>query len=680
MKKEIKDLLWHNALKYQEIIESLGVRKDELTKFNVEFNKLIDEHYLMKTKTSKYALSENLGIYTGEIKITDKGYGFVDFEDRPSFYVAAKNTMTALNGDIVLLEDLNKDNEAKVVKIIKRNTKYLVITTYNKRKPFKYLSDTVISQEIVVSNLSEHKLKHKQKALTKIVEYTEKKIVVKIVELLNSSNEIENDITSMIAQHNLNIEFPMNVVQESRRIKEKIELDEIKRREDFRDKLTVTIDGDDAKDFDDAISVTKENDSYVLAVHIADVAHYVKEGGNIDLEAVERGNSTYLVDRVIPMLPEKLSNDLCSLREGVDRLTMSCVMKINDKGDIVDYRVVETVINSNRRLTYNYVNKLIANEVDDKNDLKEMITLANELSTILTNRRNKAGSINFDIAETQVIYKKNKIQGVKFRERGISEVLIENFMVLTNECVASYLNWLEYPAIYRVHTKPTDKKITDFVEFLQVMSIRSKLNIHSNYPNTFQKVLSEVTDPMKQTIVASRMLRSMQKAYYDTKCLGHFGLALKEYTHFTSPIRRYSDLTVHRTLKKFVFKREEVDRQKYEDRLGEVADHISLTERKSIELEREVIDYCCTYYMSDFIGYEYNGKVISALNFGLFVELDNGIEGLVHIDNLPTDNYQLGPAQTALVGSKQQYLVGQSVRVKVTNTNLKKRQIDLVLI
>src|SRR5699024_10062171 len=452
-----------------------------------------------------------------------------------------------------------------------------------------------------------------------------------VIQILGHKNDPGVDILSIIYQHGIEIDFPEEVLKEAEEVPETIESSELVGRTDLRDEFTITIDGADAKDLDDAVAVKKlGNGNHELTVSIADVSYYVKEGSALDTEAYDRATSVYLVDRVIPMIPHRLSNGICSLNPNVDRLTLSCQMELDERGDVVNHEIFDSVIHSNYRMTYDEVNEIITDqnkETRDKyNEVTPMLDLAKDLSERLINMRKRRGEIDFDISEAKVLVNEEGIPtDVELRERGEGERLIESFMLAANETIAEHFDRLDVPFIYRVHEQPKSERLRQFFDFITNFGIMIKGTGEEIHPSTLQKIQQEVEGQPEQMVISTMMLRSMQQARYDDVNLGHFGLSAEHYTHFTSPIRRYPDLIVHRLIRKYLVDKTMDDKElnKWEELLPEIADHTSQRERRAIEAERDTDELKKAEYMVQHIGEEYEGIISSVANFGMFIELPN---------------------------------------------------------
>ncbi len=660
----------------------------------VEFKKLVkalvEAGEIMLDDSKRFILISQAGLVKGILRMNPKGFGFVENEE-VSIFCHSKYYNGALDGDEVIVEvvkDRNDKNEAKVVKIVNHNLKTLVgiIKVRNSRKQFSADSQK-FDQSIKITNMQTSKVVNDSKVLVKITQYTPK-LEGEIVKVLGHKNDPGVDISAILLENDIVTEFPKEVFTQIEQIQEEISAEELAKRYDLRDELIVTIDGDDAKDLDDAISVKRKGKNYELDVHIADVSHYVTKNSPLDYEAYERGTSVYVVDRVVPMLPHFLSNGVCSLNPLVDRLSVSCKMEINPQGEVVDYKIFPSVIHSKARMTYRRVNEILEGKAlasDEDSFTHEMLHVAQELAHILRKRRDKLGALDFDKKEGKVVVNKyGKPVDVVVRERYEAERLIEDMMIAANECVASHMKWNDLPSMYRIHQTPEPKKMRDFALIAKVLGFPLKGNVQDIKPVQLQKLLREAKNSENHEVLAIMMLRAMQKAVYDDKCLGHFGLGLKEYTHFTSPIRRYPDLVVHRMLHKYVFEDNYNAEMMSKDTnwIVDAAKQSSIRERIAIDAEREVDDMKKAEYMEQYVGYQFHGIISSVTKFGFFVELPNTVEGLVHITNLKDDFYEYRDDLKLLEGKahKNVYKIGQKVKVKVIKASKLQRQVDFEVI
>lgn len=673
---EISDLLGYTTVEeLQEILKSLNLLEEELKVYH--------------TNKDKYILFENSHLKVGKLIVNKKGYGFVDIEGKDDVYVSSKNMNGALHGDIVIVEITSKkgiDLEGRILKIVKRSLDNLVGTVISKNNKFEViLDDKKIKTKIKIDNDKIGDAVDGSKVLIQLLnKISNDTYKGEIIKVLGHINDPGIDIISIAAKHGINDEFPEEIEEELAKIPTEVKEEEMANRTDLRSEIIFTIDGDDTKDIDDAISIEKlENGNYKLGVHIADVSYYVKENSELDKEAYDRGTSVYLADRVIPMLPHKLSNGICSLNPNVDRLAMSCVMEIDSKGEVVDYNIFESVIRSRIQMTYKKVNSILEDDIvpDGYEEYADTLRTMNELAHILRDNKVRKGYIDFDLDESKIIVNElGEAIDVTLRERGTGEKLIEDFMIAANETVARHIFYMDYPFIYRVHGEPNEEKILNFLKFVSILGYQINGKINKITPKAMQELLNQLKDKKEFEILSSQLLRSMQKAIYDTNNIGHFGLASKCYTHFTSPIRRYPDTTVHRLLRTYLFNKNlSKDTIKYwENKLPFVAEHSSLKERSAIECEREVDDMKKAEYMQKHIGEEFKGIISSVMSFGMFVELPNLIEGLVRLEDLKDDYYIYDETTFSLIGRKNKrgYRLGDEVTVIVKAANKEAHTVD----
>jgi len=541
------------------------------------------------------------------------------------------------------------------------------------------------------------KARNNSKVLVEITKYPEKgkNAEGKIIEVLGNINEAGVDMLSLIKEYNLPYEFPEKVINEAKSIEEKVSKEEIKNRLDLRNEEIFTIDGEDAKDLDDAIYVKKlDNGNYELGVHIADVSHYVKDGSFLDYEAIIRGTSIYMLDRVIPMLPRELSNGICSLNEGKDRLTLSCIMEINSEGQVVSHQIQKTVIKVTRRMNYSDVAvilKFINEEEIDKEKMQiiakykpflEHFKRMEELAHILKKRRQKQGSLNLNLPETKIVLDKDGYAiDVKKYETSFANEIIEQFMLTANETVAEHFYWLESPFIYRVHEIPDQDKIDELNKFLYNFKYKIKCAKDEIHPKAFAKVLDDIAGKPEERVISNLILRTLKLAKYESQNKGHFGIASKYYCHFTSPIRRYPDLFIHRVISHYIENNYIVDdewKEEYDVKATKFADSSSEREKIAQKVERDSVDIKMAEYMQDKIGEEYEGIVSSITSFGMFVELENTVEGLIRFDDLGDEYFIYDEERKTLTGQRtsKHYRVGDKVKIKVKNANKLLRQID----
>ncbi|EPZ39867.1 Ribonuclease R [Anoxybacillus ayderensis] len=660
---------------------------------------LEEEGLIVRTRSNRYGLPEKMNLIRGKVTGHAKGFAFVVPEDPTldDIFIPPSELKNAMHGDTVLVrvngQATGARQEGTIVRIIERGITE-VVGTYTESKNFGFVipDDKKIVNDIFIPKHAANGAVEGHKVVVRLTTYPEGRISAEgeVIKILGHKNDPGVDILSIIHKHGLPLQFPEDVLEHANSIPDTISEEEIKDRRDLRNEMIVTIDGEDAKDLDDAVTVTKlENGNYKLGVHIADVSHYVTEGSPIDREAYERGTSVYLVDRVIPMIPHRLSNGICSLNPKVDRLTLSCEMEINDRGEVVHHEIFQSVIRTAERMTYSDVNRIL---VDKDEALREkyaplvpMFELMAELADILRNKRMKRGAIDFDFKEAKVLVDENgKPYDVVLRERSVAERLIEEFMLAANETIAEHFHWMNVPFIYRVHEDPKPEKLQRFLEFITNFGYIVKGTGNQIHPRALQEVLEAVRGEPEEMVVSTVMLRSMKQARYDAESLGHYGLSTEFYTHFTSPIRRYPDLIVHRLIRTYLIhgQIDEQTQQKWAEKLPEIAEHTSNMERRAVEAERETDDLKKTEFMEDKIGMEFDGIISSVTNFGLFVELPNTVEGLVHVSYLTDDYYHYDEQHYAMIGERtgKVYRIGDQITVRVINVNKEERIVDFEIV
>ncbi len=697
MKEKILGLLRKSdkALSINELQDSLGINDVEgLKQLNTTLQKLEDEVIIYHTNKHKYMLFEDSHLVKGIIHVNKKGYGFVEVEGpRDDIYINEDNLNGALHGDLVIAEITSKKNdpeeEGRILRIVKRPvTRYVGEINFKNNNGYVVLDEKKIKVEIEVKREDSMNAVDGHKVVVELgKKINNHKYQGKVIEILGHKNDPGVDIASVMYKYDINTEFSDLVKEELKKLPMEVREEDLKGRTDLRDQVIFTIDGDDTKDIDDAISIKKlSNGHYELGVHIADVSYYVKEGTALDNEAMERGTSVYLVDRVVPMLPHELSNGICSLNPNVDRLAISCVMEFDINGKLIDYNIFPSVIRSRIQMTYKKVNSIL-----EKNEIPEGyeefvrdLRLMNQLANILREAMTRRGYIDFEVDEAKIIVDENCVPtDIKVRERGTGEMLIEDFMIAANECVATHIYFMNLPFIYRVHEVPKEEKIRSYLAFIGNLGYRVVGNACDFKPKAMQKLINYLSDKPEFKILSSLLLRSMQKAIYSPDNIGHYGLASPCYTHFTSPIRRYPDTTVHRLLRTYLFDRNitgEVLRH-WQNKLVYIAEHSSSRERASIDCEREVEDMKMAEYMEKHIGEEFEGMISTVANFGMFVELDNLVEGLVPIKEM-NDFYHYDEARMTLTGEKshEKYSIGDRVLIKVVRADKDEKQIDFEII
>lgn len=698
MKDNIINILKNTdkALSVFEIEDALGIKDVEKTKELLkELHDLEEETIVYHSNKDKYMLLENSHLRKGVMRANKKGFGFVEVDNLDDdIYVSQDNMNGAIHDDIVLVEITSKMKldrlEGRVLKIIKRQVEQYIgeINFDKKDKGIITLDDKKINLDIFVERKNSLNAVDGHKVVVELIKHINNtKYEGKVTEIIGHKNDPGVDILSIVKKYNINTDFPDDVKEEVSKMPMEVLDSDLDGRRDLRDLEIFTIDGDDTKDIDDAISINRlSNGHYELGVHIADVSYYVKEGSPLDNEAMERGTSVYLVDRVIPMLPHELSNGICSLNPNVDRLAVSCVMEFDDNGKQLKYEIFPSVIRSRIQMTYKKVNSILEKNVvpEGYEPFEKSLRLMQELALILQKAITRRGYINFDVNEVKILVDENcKPTEVKVRETGLGERLIESFMIAANECVASHVYFMNLPFIYRIHEVPKEEKIRSFLSFVSSLGYTITGDVTNLKPTTMQRILKQLDDKPEYKILASLLLRSMQKAVYSPDNLGHYGLASSCYTHFTSPIRRYPDTTVHRLLHTYLFdgKIDMPTIRKWEEKLVYIADHSSAKERASVDCEREVEDMKMAEYMEDHIGEEYEGMISSVTSFGMFVELDNLIEGLVPLRDMK-DFFHFDEERMTLTGEKSnvQYKIGERVIVKVVRASKEEKTIDFEIV
>lgn len=697
MKEKILSILEESdkALSIDELDSALNLNTIEETKaFSDALRELEDSYEIYRSNKNRYMLLENSNLRKGILRMNKKGFGFVEVSgEEEDIFVAPDNINKALNNDTVIVEILNKNSgekrEGRIVKTLERDLSTIVGEIYFKKdKGYIIPDDKKLDIQLEIDRDKSHGAVDGHKVVVKILRnITKNRYKGEVVRIIGHKNDPGVDILSIVCKYEINDTFPEEVIEELDSIPEEVREQDKKGRKDLTDVTIFTIDGDDTKDIDDAISVEKlKNGNYKLGVHIADVSYYVKEGSPLDKEAMDRGTSVYLVDRVIPMLPHKLSNGICSLNPGVERLAISCVMEIDNNGKTVDYEIFPSIIKSRLQMTYKKVNQVIEkNEIPEGyepfvNDLK----LMDELSQIIRKAKINRGYIDFDVDEAKIIVDENcHPTDIVLRNRGRGENLIEDFMIQANECVATHIFYMDLPFIYRVHEYPKEEKIRDFISFVQSLGYTVKFNAKDISPKAIQKLINQLKDKKEFKVLSSLLLRNMQKAIYLPQNLGHYGLASKCYTHFTSPIRRYPDTTVHRLLRTYLFN-DDISNQtinKWQEKLVYIAENSSFKERESVECEREVEDMKMAEYMEDHIGEEYKGIISGVTNFGMFIQLDNLVEGLIHVNDMK-DYFSFDEVTQSLIGerTKEKFTLGDEVLIKVKAASKEAKTIDFELV
>ena len=699
-KNMLEDLILHNDLyvpmKTKELAILMQVPKEDRHELQAVLDSLVAEGRIGVSKKGKYSKPENTAII-GIYQKTSRGFGFVVVEGREDdIFIKESDDGGAFHMDKVMVaitaeKHGDKRCEGKILKILEHQIKE-VVGTYQKSKTFgfvvpdnkKICYDIFVPQEKSMGAVTGHKV---------VVELTsygtlKKNPEGRVKEIIGHINDPGTDIMSIIKAYDLPMEFPESVMKSLNDIPDELSPKDYAGRVDLRDLQTVTIDGEDAKDLDDAITVSEENGIYHLGVHIADVSNYVKEYSPLDKEAYKRGTSVYLVDRVIPMLPHKLSNGICSLNQGCDRLALSCLMDIDEKGNVISHKICESVINVDRRMTYTNVKKILENEdeeiLNEYKDFADMFRLMEKLALILHQRRFKRGSIDFDFPETKItLNDKGEPVEIKPYDRNTATRIIEDFMLIANETVAEDYFWQEIPFVYRTHDNPDPDKMRALELFINNFGYGLKMGKDDIHPKELQKLLKRIEGTPEEALISRITLRSLKQARYTTVATGHFGLAAQYYCHFTSPIRRYPDLQIHRIIKENLHGGIKPKRLKhYVSILNEVAEQASLTERRADDAERDTDKLKKVQYMSRHIGEIYDGVISSITSYGMYVELPNTVEGLVHINSLLDDYYYYDEEKYELVGENtgRRFKLGEKITIQVKDTDKVKRIIDFELV
>ena len=684
----------YRPIKVKEMISLLQVPRNEKEDFRTVVDALLADGKITidsKGKVKPLGVDVKIGTFCG----TQKGYGFVRIEGEPDdIFIPENATKGALHNDIVQVsinpEKTGKRQEGRIVGILERGTE-VVVGTFTKNKNYgfvisdnqKFAKDIFIPKEHCKNAVTGHKV------VVKITDFGAggKNPEGEIIEILGHVNDPGVDILSIVRAYGLPEEFPDGVMNQVESVPDEVPEEDKVGREDIRDMMMVTIDGEDAKDLDDAVSLTKEGDIYHLGVHIADVSHYVTEGSPLDKEAIKRGTSVYLVDRVIPMLPHALSNGICSLNAGVDRLALSCFMDIDKNGTVVDHRISETLVRIDKRMSYTQVRKVIEDhdedEIKEHGDLVPMFEMMAELAEILREKRRKRGSIDFDFPESKILLDpKGKPYDIKPYERSKANRLIEDFMLVANETIAEDFFWRESPFVYRTHEEPDPEKIEKLGIFINNFGYSIKIGQDEIHPKELQKLIKKIEGTDEEMMISRLTLRSMKQARYTTGCEGHFGLATKYYCHFTSPIRRYPDLQIHRIIKESLKNSLPAKRTAhYEKILPEIALSSSQLERRADEAEREVEKMKKAEYMAQFVGQIMEGHISGISTWGMYVELPNTCEGMIRVTSLKDDYYFYDEEHYMMVGehTKKCFKLGEKARIRVVGVDKLTRTIDFEL-
>ncbi|KXL51648.1 ribonuclease R [Anaerotignum neopropionicum] len=683
-------------LRRKEIRQMISVPDSEREQFEGMVLELINEGKVVETKKGKLLAPKTINMSTGTFTGHAKGFGFVTpDEGGADIFIPANETAGAMQKDKVLYKvirtgDKDKKSEGVIIKVLERGITR-VVGLYEQSKGFGFViaDDKKIAKDIFIAKENAKGAVSGHKVVAEIINYAEERRNPegKIIEILGHINDPGVDILSVIRQYDLAVEFPDEVYKEIENLETEVSEKDKAGREDFRGLLTITIDGEDAKDLDDAVSLTKTaTGNYMLGVHIADVTHYVREHTALDREGYARGTSVYLVDRVIPMLPHKLSNGICSLNPHTDRLAMSCMMEIDAKGNVVDHKICESVIYSDYRMTYTAVRELIEDKtpalLEEFKEILPMLTMMNELRQVLGEKRKRRGSVNFDLPESKIILnEQGKPIDIHPYERSIATNLIEEFMLVCNETVAENAFWQEIPFLYRTHLEPDEEKLQRMEQFIRGFGYHLRKKDGEVHPREIQRVLLEAEGTEQERIITRMILRSMMQARYGADNLGHFGLAAKYYCHFTSPIRRYPDLQIHRLLKKMLHgELKEAETKEYKKKMPDIGKHCSKRERIADDAERDTDQLKKVEYMEDKIGEAFEGIISGVTNWGIYVELPNTIEGMVALAMLDDDYYEFDEKKMVVFGRKSGkiYRLGDKVTVVVAKVSKELRTIDFL--
>lgn len=672
---EINDLLGlHTIEEYQELEKTL--------------NRLCMEAQIYYSeKKKRYTLFSNTNYMKGKLIVNPKGYGFVilDDNDREDIFINSRNMLDAKSNDIVLVEYINKHNrEGKITKVIKRDESNLVglfdsengidYVILDKKEYGKYIIPKGFSKGAVPG----HKVLARRLFNGAFNE-------AEVIKIIGHKNDVGIDILSYVYEYGFDPTYSDDVMAEVEKIPSMVSEEEMLSRTDLRDMMIFTIDGKDTKDIDDAISIEKtDNDKYILGVHIADVSHYVKKGSYLDDDAYERGTSVYLVDRVVPMLPHKLSNGICSLNPNVDRLAMSCVMEINGKGYVSNYQIFKSIIRSKKQMNYDDVNSILEDNVipSGYEEYVDTLRTMNELSNILRKKMVRHGYIEFNIKEPKIIVDDScHPVDIKVCEQRTGEKLIENFMIAANETVAGFIEDKNLPGIYRVHDKPNKEKLIEYLKFLSIKGYNIKADVNRFSPKDYQNIINKFKNDPARDILGTLAIQTMSKAKYSDINIGHYGIASKRYSHFTSPIRRYPDLTLHRLLKDYLGTPNSKVIDSWRKSLPGISIQTSKKELDSVDCERDVEKMKKAEYMMDHIGEVYTGVISGIMDFGFFVMLDNTVEGLVRLDSLKGDYYSYNKNRYMIIGKNKgkMYTYGDTVKVEVIAASKDTSQVDFVL-
>lgn len=703
MKEKILELLneeEYKPLTTKELEEHFGLADAaDFKEFVKTLVQMEEKGLVVRSRSNRYGIPSRMNLIVGKFIGHAKGFGFVAPEEdgMDDIFIPPTEVNGAVNGDAVLVrvssESHGDRREGSIIKITQRGITQ-VVGTFQDNKGFGFVipDDKKVPMDVFVAKGDTLGAIEGHKVIVEITDWpNERKSATGIVtKILGHKNDPGVDILSIIYKHGITIDFPEDVINQAESVPDTIDESDLDNRRDLREEVIVTIDGADAKDLDDAVTVTKFPDgTYKLGVHIADVSHYVTEGSPLDREAYERGTSVYLADRVIPMIPHRLSNGICSLNPQVDRLTLSCEMMIDGSGIVTSHEIFQSVIRTTERMTYSDVYKILEEKdealIERYKDLVPMFETMGELASVLRTKRMNRGSIDFDFPEAKIqIDEDGWPTDVAIRERTVAERLIEEFMLAANETVAEHFKWMDVPFIYRIHEDPKPEKLQRFFEFLTNFGLVVKGTGNDIHPKALQEIIENIEGMPEEPVISTMLLRSLQQAKYYSECLGHFGLSTEFYTHFTSPIRRYPDLIVHRLIRTYLVN-EDVSSatiNHWGAIIDEIAEHTSKRERRAVDAERDTDALKKAQYMADKIGEEFEGIVSSITNFGMFIELPNTIEGLVHVTNMTDDYYRFDDRQMIMIGERagKQFRIGDEVTVRVSEVKPEESAIDFEIV
>jgi len=679
---------------FADIVALLSVPESDFDALSEILSSLEASGDIVKTKKRRYVSAKSVGFVKGKYRGNQRGFGFVICDGDDDVFIPASATHGAMNGDVVLVSitsrsKKDKKREGEVVRVVEHSND-VIVGRFERERNFSFVipDDVKITNDIFIPKSKTLNAKNGHKVVVKITKWSDgtRNPEGEVTEILGFPSQVGVDVLSVMKQYDLSEDFPKSVLAEAKSLNCNICDKDLEGRTDFRNKKVFTIDGADAKDLDDAVCIERNENGYILSVHIADVTHYVREDSALDKEAFKRGTSVYLADRVVPMLPKELSNGICSLNPKEDRLTLSVIMEIDFNGNVKSHSVERGIIKTVERMTYDDVTAILEGDkklADKYVYIKEDIFQMAELSAVLKKKRENRGSINFDFPEAKIVLDdKGKPTDIYKYRPTVAHGIIEEFMLVCNETIAQHFYWLEAPFVYRVHEKPSMEKLTTFNDFLRNMSFKIKGG-EDVQPREFANLLNRIDGTPMENIISRVMLRSLMKAKYSPENMGHFGLAFNYYCHFTSPIRRYPDLAIHRIIKEYLTSTPSQQRQdKLHQFVASAALHSSEMELNAQEAEREVEDLKKAQYMINKIGERFDGVISSVASFGFFVELENTVEGFVRVADLKDDYYIYDEKNLTLTGehNKKVYKIGDNIRVEVASVNTALREIDFVLV